>query len=318
MRFLPLLTLFFILIAPITQAANLLFKSNFGDGVALGSIENFYSNGKGAQQPIIGTDKETGFSWPIKAFGASSSVIQYITIDPITAGTIDDYISTKIRAVAGPDGKIVNELFQNVKIKGPPGDSGSQSPFVINRRTDIGDVTTAYITYWFRYPADLASKLDSNVPSGNWRTQFEFKTGGYDGLAYSSIGDYRVIINILKDKDGQLYWLTKGDSANAPLPKIDYWREENRIVPVPVGKWFKFEVHWNRSNDSDGRFWAAIDGQEIVDYYGPNMGEYNLPINRIMIHNTYSGGYANVEARITGLEIWDSFPCAIGISCFRN
>lgn len=95
---------------------------------------------------------------------------------------------------------MVNALFQNVKIKGPVGNAGSQSPFVINRRTNIGDVTTAYITYWFKYPVDLASKLDSSVSSGNWRTQFEFKTGGYDGLAYSSIGDYRVIINILKIK----------------------------------------------------------------------------------------------------------------------
>ena len=34
-----------------------------------------------------------------------------------------------------------------------------------------------------------------------------------------------------------------------------------------------------------------------------------------MIHNAYSGGYANVEAHTTGLEIWDGFPCGIGVSC---
>ncbi|MDP1786192.1 MAG: hypothetical protein Q8K95_02620, partial [Nitrosomonas sp.] len=65
------------------------------------------------------------------------------------------------------------------------------------------------------------------------------------------------------------------------------------------------------------RFWSAVNGEVIVDYNGPNIGDYNLPITRIMVNNTYSGGYANVESRSTGLEVWDGFPCEWKMSCYN-
>ncbi len=299
-----------------SQAAKMLFRSNFGPGVSISAPYNYYPTGNGAWQQILGADKDTGYGWPITALGSNFSGIQLITIDPINSSTIGNYITNEIKSVIGPKGKSVNELFQNVKIKGAVGQAGSQAPLLIYRPSTIGDVKDLYITYWFRYPADFASKLDSSISSGNWRTQFEFKTGGYG--KNDSSGDYRIVTNILKDTDGTLYWLTKGDSlANGPVPNVTYWREENRAIPVPVGEWFKFEVYWHRSSGSDGRFWAAVNGQEIVDYYGPNMGDYDLPITRIMVNNAYSGGYATVESHSTGLEIWDNFPCGAGISCYN-
>lgn len=301
---------------PVVHAANLLFKSNFGSGVSLGTPTNFYPNGSGtgAVQYITGTDKETGYNWPIKALGATFSGTQLITIDPVTPSTIGNYISNEIRSVTGPKGKPINELFQNVKIKGPVGQAGSQAPLLIQRPWTIGDVNDLYITYWFKFPADLASKLNSEVSSGNWRMQFEFKTGGYNN---TYAGDYRIATNVMKDTDGKLYWMTKGDNvANGPWPKIDYWREDNHAVLVPVDTWFKYEVYWHRSSGSDGRYWAAVNGEVIVDHHGPNMGDYNLPITRIFVNNSYSGGYATVESHTTGLEIWDGFPCGVGVSCY--
>ena len=298
-----------------TPTAKLLFKSNFGKGVSLAPVSGYYTSGHGAWQGLVGTDAETGFTWPIKAFGAWFSGVQLITIDTITADTINNYVQNTIQPVMGPKGTVVNELFQNVKIKGPVGAAGSQAPFIITRPTNIGDVSSAYISYWFKYPADLADKLDPLVSSGNWRVQFEFKTGGYAGN--DSAGDYRIATNILKGTDGKMYWLTKGDNvANGPFTATTYWRVANTTVPIPVGKWFKFEVYWNRSAGSDGRYWSAVDGQVIVDRMGPNMGDYKLPINRIMINNAYSGGYPTVESHSTGLEIWDGFPCGVGKSCY--
>jgi hypothetical protein len=251
--------------------------------------------------------------WPVAALGSDFSGLQLIAVDPITSSTIGNYISNQIRSVTGPKGTAVNELFQNVKIKAPIGTGGSQAPLIIKRPWTIGDVNNLYITYWFKYPADFPNKLDNTVSAGNWRAQFEFKTGGYNNTAG---GDYRLVMNVLKGKDGLLYWRTSGDNqANGPWPKIEYWAVENHVTPVPVDKWFKFEVYWHRSSGSDGRIWAAVDGQEIVDYYGPNMGDYNLPITRIFVNNAYSGGYATVESHSTGLEIWDGFPCGNGISC---
>ena len=310
-------TILFVLIsalcffAPVTHAANLLFKSNFGSGVSLGTPTGFYRNG--AWQHILGADKETGFSWPIKALGADFSGIQMITIDPVDSTSVGEYITNEIRQVTGPKGNLVNELFQNVKIKGDLGQAGSQAPLLINRPWTIGDVNDLYITYWFKFPTDFPSKLTRDVPGAGWRDMFAFKTGGY---LNSWSGDYRVSVVILKGTDGQLYWQTKGDNvANGPWPRVDYWTIDNHAVAVPVGKWFKFEVYWHRSKGSDGRFWAAVDGKEIVDYFGPNMGSYNLPITRIIISNPYSAGYPTVESHSTGLEIWDGFPCGEGVSC---
>lgn len=315
-RFLIMILLATITIATSqTQAAKILFRSNFSSGVTITEPYGYYPTGKGAWQQLIGTDKDTGHSWPIRALGANFSGLQLITMDTIEPSTIGYYITNTIRTVTGPFGT-VNELYQNVKIKGDVGEAGSQSPFVIIRPSTIGDVKNLYISYWFKYPADLASKLDSSVSSGNWRTQFEFKTGGYDGN--NGRGDYRIITNVMKDIHGSLFWVTSGDNvANGPAPNIRYWTVANRIVPVPLDKWFKFEVYWNRSSGSDGRFWAAVDGQEIADYIGPNMGIDNLPITRIIPHNAYSGGYGPVESRITGFEIWDGFPCGVGISCYN-
>ena len=305
------------LASPVVNAANLLFRSKLGSGVSVGAPTNFYPNGSGtgAWQYITGMDKETGYNWPITAFGANFSGVQMITVDPVTPSTIGNYITNQIRSVTGPNGKSSNELFQNVKIKGAVGQGGSQAPLLIQRPWTIGDVNDLYITYWFKYSADLAEKLDSRVPSGNWRTQFEFKTGGYNN---TGSGDYRIATYVMKDTDGQLYWLTNADNqANGPWSKVDYWNEENHAVPVPVGTWFKFEVYWHRSSGSDGLFWAAINGKEIVDHHGPNKGVYKLPITRIMVNNAYSGGYAAVESHSTGLEIWTSYPCGWGMSCYN-
>lgn len=299
-------------IAPAVHAANLLFRSNLGSGISLGPLYNFSTYG--AWQAINGTDKETGYTWPISALGSNFSGVQLITVDPITSSTIGNYISNEIRTVSGPNGSPINELFQQVKIKSPVGAGGTQAPLLINRPWNIGDVNDVYITYWFKYQVDLETQLDSTVASGNWRTHFEFKTGGYNN---SWPGDYRITIYVYKGSDGKLYWATKGDNvANGPFTPVDYWLETNHAVPVPVDKWSKFEVYWHRSGGSDGRYWAAIDGQVIVDHHGPNMGDYNLPITRIFVSNPYSGGHVSVDNHITGLEIWNDFPCGVGVSCF--
>ncbi|QOJ24008.1 MAG: hypothetical protein HRU78_10425 [Gammaproteobacteria bacterium] len=309
-----MLSLFILInfIAPATYAANLLFRSNLGSGISLGPLYNFSATG--AWQAIIGTDKETGYSWPVSALGSNFSGIQLITAGSITPSTIGDHITNEIRSVTGPNGEIVNELFQQVKIKGVTGTGGAQAPLLINRPWKMGDVNDLYITYWFKYQADLESQLDITVPTANWRTQFAFKTGGY---LDTWRGDYRITVYVMKGSDKKLYWTTKGDNvANGPFTPIDYWVETNRIVPVPIDKWAKFEVYWHRSSGSNGRFWAAVNGEVIVNHYGSNMGDYNLPITRIFVSNPYSGGRASVENHITGLEIWDDFPCGMGVSCY--
>ncbi len=307
-----------------SQSATLLFKSNFGSGVVLNPPTNFLAATSGAGQAwqsITGVDSETGFDWSKKPLGAYFFGLQIITATPVDAVTINDQVYNTIRSVTGPDGKPVNELFQNLKYKPwigatPTGMGAAQIPLLINRPWTIGDVQNLYISYWFKHQPDLVDRLDANISSGNWRAQFEFKTGGYNN---TYAGDYRISTIILKGTDSKLYWSTKGDNvANGPWPRVDYWIERNTVIPVPVDKWFKFEVFWHRSTGADGRYWAAVDGQVIVDHLGPNMGDLNLPINRIFINNAYSGGSPEIQSQTTGLEIWDGFPCGEGVSCFAK
>ena len=305
--------------------ANVLFKSNFDPGVSLGVPYAFATGGTTgyAWQDITGPDHETGYTWPPAIFGASFTKVQLITVDPVTASNVGDYVTAEIRQVPGPTGSPVYELFQNVKIKSPVGHGGTQAPLVINRPWTVGDVNDFYVTYWFKHQADLLTQLDTTVQTdgsvGNWRTLFEFKTGGYNNL-YG--GDYRITTYVMKDRtDGTLYWQTNGDNqANGAYDaahKVIYWTAENRSVPVPIDQWFKFEGYWHRSGGADGRYWAAVNGQVIVDHHGPNMGDFGLPITRIFLTNPYSGGHTPVETHMTGLEIWDGFPCGDGTPCYK-
>ena len=313
--------------ADAAPTANLIFASSFSPDVSIGAPRDLSAPPSGAGlawQDLTGQDHDTDWTWPVEALGAIFSGVQLITYEPVTPSTIGDYVTAEVRQVAGPHGTPVYELFQNVKIKAPAGPSpvgkgAAQAPLLIQRPWTIGDVTDLYVTYWFKHQADLVTQLDSTVSSGNWRVQFEFKTGGYQN---DWPGDYRITTNVMKGTDGQLYWYTKGDNvANGPWPRVDYWMEDNHTVPVPVDTWFRFEGYWHRSSGSDGRYWAAVDGQVIADHHGPNMGDYDLPITRIFINNPYSGGHANdtgtsVQSHMTGLEIWDGFPCGVGTTCY--
>lgn len=301
--------------APAKTPPKLLFKSAFGPGVTLGAPEGVKD--LGGWQPLKGLDQETGFAWPVAALGATFSGVQLVTAEPVDAGTVEQHIACEIRNVDGPHGLPVRELFQNVLKKGPVGSvtTHAQAPLLINRPWTIGDVTDLYVSYWFRHQSNLIDLLDSSVSSGNWRVQFEFKTGGYEG---DWRGDYRIATNILKE-DGKLIWLTKGDNvANGPWAGETFWAIRNKTVPVPVGAWFQYEVFWHRSAGADGRFWSAVNGEVIVDHSGPNMGHLNLPINRIMLNNAYSGGLPPVESHTTRIEMWTGFPCGEGIPCYRK
>ena len=319
----------------VAPTAKLLFKSNFGPGVSLGAPYNFST--KGAYQDLIGTDSETGYAWPVAALGANFSGVQLIAPGAITPATIGNYTRAELRTVSGPTGSPVSELFLNTVDNGGAGNSTSaQTDFLIRRPWNSGDVTNLYTTFWVKFPANLATSLDPNVSSGNWKALTEFKTGGathpVTGLRYGG-GDYRIKVVILKNKAGELYWLTSADDGanwvkvdsagkeiNCPhvpeCPLQSYWRVENHTVPVPVGTWAKAEVYWHRSSGDDGRYWAAVNGQVVADYHGSTMGKFALPITRIFSTLAYSGGHPPNETHTTGLEFWDGFPCGDRKSCY--
>ena len=315
------------------SSANLLFKTSFGQGVILNPVSSIIA--PQAWQTITGEDKQTNYTFPVAGLGSNGTVLQLVGPyakggTALTSENVNQFFENKIEPVAGPKGITVNQLKLNLKIKEEPvGIANSQVPLIIQRPFNKGDTGDVYISYWFKLPADLPNKLNPFVSDGAWRVFFEWKTGGYNN---TYAGDYRMKTVIQKGKDGSLYWSSAWDNlANmkdtdknkdgTPWTKKTFWplgsdfSGRNFIVPVPLNKWFKFEVFWHRSNGSDGRYWVAIDGQKIADHFGPNIGDYGLPITRLMLNNSYTGGAGPVEGFMTDLQIWNGFPCGQGISC---
>jgi hypothetical protein len=301
------------------HAANMLYKTNFGPADTILSAPS--ASDTSGWQDVAGINVATGTQGPILPFGATRSGLQLLAEASVTSSTIGNYMINEIQQVTGPAGNPVNALFQSLKISNaaPPTWGSSQDAFMIRRELvdsgQQGDTGDVYYSYWFKFQSDLHTQLGTGN-GDNWRVMSEWKTGG---LNNTWKGDYRIITAVQQDSSGRLSWSTSGDNvANGISTEQTYWQEDNTTVPVPVGKWFKYEVFWHRSSGSDGRYWAAVDGQVIADHKGSNMGIYNLPINRIFLTNAYSGGKAPIQQWLTGLEIWDGFPCGAGMSCYGN
>ncbi|MFA6923364.1 MAG: T9SS type A sorting domain-containing protein [Bacteroidales bacterium] len=269
----------------------------------------------------------TGNKEPMLPWNATKSYFDMIADVPVTLSTLGNYITNEIQEVTGPDGNPCHALFQNLKINNAAGPEwgASQDGFMIYREsvesgdtTDTGDV---YYTYWFKFQSNLVAALGTSSNTA-WRVLSEWKTGGMiESGSPTWKGDYRIITHVLKNTStGKLYWHTEGDNvANffSESQKKVHWEVTNTTIPVPVGEWFKYEVFWHRSTGNSGRYWAAVNGQVIVDHIGWNKDTiYKLPINRIMLNNTYGGGASPEQQWTTGLEIWDGWPCGVGVSCY--
>jgi carbohydrate binding protein with CBM6 domain/Big-like domain-containing protein len=278
------------------KPANLLFWSGFESGVSLGSIYNCYP--AGCYQDLLGTDSTTGFSWPPKI--GTSSKFQMRSGQQSTPSTIDDWIVNNIQTVTGRTGAPTRAQYSLIKKNSCTGTAGqggcwTQDPYII-RPASQGDM---YISFWRKLQPDLMQKFGGP----NWHVLFEWK----------STGDYRTIVSIVNydTNGGAPYWQIKGDNvANGGLPQQEFWKVLNKTVPVPIGQWFKFEVFWHRSQGADGRVWMAVNGETIVDKYGPNIGVNNNPIDRIFLTQLYSGAAYPVYQWTDDMQIWSSFPSA--------
>jgi hypothetical protein len=277
------------------KPANLLFWSGFEHGVSLGPLYNCYA--KGCYQQLLGTDSATGFSWPPKM--ATNSKFQMRTGTQVTHETMSEWIVNDLQTVIGRTGAATRALYSLIKktpCTGTAGQGGAscfvQDSYVLAPASQ-GDL---YVSFWRKLQPDLLQKMGS----GTWHVVFDWK----------SSGDYRVV-NQIVNYGGTPYWQIKADTlADGGLPFQEFWRVENKSVPVPIGQWFKFEAFYHRSKGSDGRVWMAVNGQKIVDKWGPNIGVNNDPINRVFPFLLYSGASYPVYQWTDDVQIWSSFPTA--------
>lgn len=284
---------------PLSGTAKLLFKSGFEGDIVFGPP---LLQGKSAWQDISGVDRETGFAWPPRLWGGAGR-FQLIAGERErleSAAELRGYMYNEIQTVPGPDGKPTRALYSAVLKSIRAADKNydaTQNVFHLlpaaHRQGDL------YVSYWLKLQPDLLERMTEEKWAG--RVITDWKSGG----------DFRIFLSVFGDRRGKrLYWNLRGDNvANGGLPQKIYWDLNNDAVPVPVGEWFRVEIFVRRSGEADGRVWVAVDGRKLFDRYGPNLGIYKLPWNRVMIFLNYSTGQKLPAYQwIDDVEIWDGFP----------
>ncbi len=287
-----------------TRPPNLLFWSGFENATTLPTPTDCYPNG--CWQYPSGIDADTGSSWSSNVWG-NAPAFQMIENSGTSAtpSNIGSYIVNQISTTTGHKGAPTQALVQTIAKSGcnggtmicgtgSQGDGSTQDPLMF---LSSGDIPEAYISKWVYLPPDLATTVMS---SPTWIDLFEWKTP--DPI------DYRFQVAIQNYSGGAPHWMTIGD-AYAPS-YTEFWRVYADNVPVPLGRWFKLEVYWKRANDASGRFWAAVDGQVILDHSGPNYGVRADHIDRVMVHQVYTGGNYPFTTTIDDLQVWNGWPAA--------
>jgi hypothetical protein len=282
------------------RRAKLLFSSGF-EGMEISPPAN-----AGRRQYLLGTDTVTGQAWSPNFWG-SDAYLQLLTGVWVDNSTVSNYISNRIERVVGHDGSMTNALYQALNQRGT---GVTQDALLISPTNSLSQQSDLYTSQWVKFQPNLSSQLvPGQMPSGdwgNWRTLWEFKTGGQG--AYRG-GDYRIQLVVYQDPGGELYWSADGsNNANGPYPYQKYWQVENHNVAVPTDQWFKLETFTHRSTGSDGEFWVKINGQTIVDHRGPNIGVRNDPINRLILSNVYTGGNLPAYQLVDDVQVWDGVP----------
>jgi len=265
-----------ILNEPSDFRARLLFSSGFEEEVYIDSVIVPLSED---YRFIRGTDRKTGFSWPIEILGASQSALHYIDDDNFKA------VNSEIQTVIGHSGDLTRALYSIEHYK----TVNTQCPYeILNIKDGEKDL---YIRYWIKI--DSTSLFKPNM----WRTFFEWKTKDY-----AKGNGFRLIAFIYSDDQGRPYWHWKGD-AN---PENAVWEIDNKTVPVPVNQWFLTEFYWHWSEGNDGRALWKVNGHIIGDHYGPTTRN-SKPIDFIMLCQIY--GDSNPKYQwVDDIEIWDGMP----------
>jgi hypothetical protein len=282
-----------------TMPASLLFWSGFEGGVSVGAPRDCYSSG--CWQDVAGSDSVSGFTWPPRIGGGGGQIqVRLGTNSAPSASTITNYFVNDIQTVTGHSGTATRALYSLMKQTVCTGTGGqeaspscaAQDPYVVLPAREPGDL---YISFWRKVDPTLLQKLVNG-----WHVVFGWKTSG----------DYRVEAMIVNYGGVTPYWQISADNnANGGLPAQEFWRVANQSVAVPIGQWFKFEVFWHRSTGSDGRVWMAVNGQKLVDRFGPNIGVNGNPIDRIFFE-FYSAASYPLEQWTDDVQIWSSFPVA--------
>jgi len=266
--------------------AKLLFASGFEDDVYIDPVLVEYSED---YDFIRGTDKTTGFSWPISILGASESALHRVDDDNNQA------LFSEIQTINGNKVLYNEERYREFN-------KSTQLTY------EILNITEGKSDLYVRY----RMKVDSNMLGtiNKWRALFEYKTKDYKDPGEGGTG-YRLIAFIYTDKDGTPSWHLQGDKdSRNPIWECDtlaLTKEcHNEYVPVIMDDWFTTEYYWHWSNGSDGYMVWKINGKIVGEHHGATTQNDN-PIDFILFTQLY-GNVTPKYQWIDDIEIWDDLP----------
>ncbi|MHA1951224.1 MAG: hypothetical protein ACW987_15325 [Candidatus Thorarchaeota archaeon] len=154
-----------------------------------------------------------------------------------------------------------------LKDQDPTRSAGTRIQYGIYPDSSLSNVDEGYV----KYELKLQDDLDTVFPEGELYSRMvtELKETG------SPRSDFRWYLMIRRAAAlDDLFWgvrATLGDLGSSPKA----W-ECNSDIAVPLDEWFTFEIYW-KMHATDGRIWAAINGDVITDYEGQtskNSGVY--------------------------------------------
>ncbi len=276
---------------PIQISPNLLFKSGFEEDVYIDPVRVEYNED---YDYIRGTDKETGFSWPINILGASQSALHRVDDDNNTA------LSSEIVSVEGFDGKMTKAMY-NEETHREKGKYTQLTYEILNITEGKSDL---YVRYRMKIDSNMLGTIDK------WRALFEYKTKDYKDPGKGGTG-YRLIAFIYTDKDGKASWHLQGDEDSA----TSIWECDtlaltkkcnNEYVPVITDDWFRTEYYWHWSNKDDGYMVWKINGKIVGEHHGPTTRNNN-PIDFILLTQLY-GDVTPKYQWIDDIVILDGLP----------
>jgi hypothetical protein len=238
--------------------AALIFRSGFEEGVSLGEP---VAIGSDWRQFITGAD--SGFDWSadLPHRDSPKNAFTYLLPSRLPFG---DFVETRIESSDGRDGALTKVLLMALYREQAASIEDTRNQFALYPPETMD---RAYIRMWMKLQPDLSDLLATT--RGQFRMVMEWKETAGEG----EDTDFRFNFNIKRGPDEGLYWLSHGQwGGRQDDPRA--WDCESH-VPVPLGTWFPLEVYW-KLGQSDGRLWAAANGQVALDFTGRTQRDSEL------------------------------------------
>jgi hypothetical protein len=191
----------------------------------------------------------------------------------------------------------------------------TQNSFIV---FDMQGADTGYLRYWIRLQPDL---LDLMTQNGDWRVLMEWKETPSYAAAAGLDFQYRWLVTLSRARPTSassvdaIVWKVEGDHlprdrAERGATWIDEWTIWNRDAPVPLGRWFLFEVQWRLGAPGESYLAVHADGRLIAETRERTRLEWSRgKLYPFMVYmSDVSMGRGEAYQWIDDIELWTDRP----------